>query len=316
MNKLVSIIIPAYNTGKYIANAIESVVNQTYDNIEIIIVDDGSTDDTLEKAQSLLSSQSRPYLICPKENGGVSSARNYGLRMAKGEWVLFLDSDDFLSINMIETLVCEAEKYNSQCAFCDYKAAYEGKFNVNSIYNKGSSLLNRDELKTNYLKRKFQMVIPSTLIQKDVAESLYFDEQCPYSEDTLYTWELIFKIDSAVYVQSDMYNYFIRNGSKQHSLTPEKCIESIKRYHITTQRLMKEHGNDSFFIELIEPKFILGAFHILARCVDFQHFRSTRKLIQKKDIYKLFFKSDIRLGIYAILFCIFPRMFYKLSNAL
>ena len=107
---LVSIIIPAYNTGEYIYRAIESSMRQTYMNIEIIIIDDGSTDNTLEVAKSYEAKDER-IKVFHQGNAGVSAAKNYGIREAKGEYIIFLDSDDWFEDNAVEVLLDYSNKY-------------------------------------------------------------------------------------------------------------------------------------------------------------------------------------------------------------
>ena len=109
-NALVTIIIPAYNTEQYIHRAIESSIRQTYKNIEIIIVDDGSTDGTLSVAQNYETQDSRVKVL-HQENEGVSSARNHGIREAGGEYIMFLDSDDWFEDYAVEILLEAQLKY-------------------------------------------------------------------------------------------------------------------------------------------------------------------------------------------------------------
>ena len=103
-NSKVSVIVPIYNAAEYLENNIYSIINQTYRNIEIILVDDGSTDNSLEICEKVKSKDSRIRLIS-KENGGVSTARNEGLKKATGKWVMFMDPDDYLEVTIIERLL-------------------------------------------------------------------------------------------------------------------------------------------------------------------------------------------------------------------
>ena len=119
MNKLVSIIIPVYNVEKYLAECIESVLKQTYQNIEILLIDDGSPDNSGKICDEYEEKDSRVRVI-HKENGGVSSARNVGLEQANGEYITFIDSDDFVSESYIEELYIALENGNSDLAFCKY----------------------------------------------------------------------------------------------------------------------------------------------------------------------------------------------------
>jgi len=105
---LISIIVPVYNSSVFLHECLQSIISQTYTNLEILLVDDGSTDDSLEICKSYAEQDSR-IKVFHKENGGVSSTRNFGLRVATGEYIGFVDSDDFISSEMFENLLAELE---------------------------------------------------------------------------------------------------------------------------------------------------------------------------------------------------------------
>ena len=111
MNSLISVIVPVYNVEDYLDRCIESIINQTYKNLEIILVDDGSTDSSGKKCDEYALRDGR-IKVFHKENGGVSSARNMGLDIATGDYIGFVDSDDLLEHNMYEMLLNNAEKHN------------------------------------------------------------------------------------------------------------------------------------------------------------------------------------------------------------
>lgn len=122
---MVSVIIPCYNSEKTIGSCLESILNQTYSDIEVITVDDGSTDKTSEIIQTYSDRDSRILLI-RKENGGVSSARNLGIHVAHGDWLLFVDSDDTILNTHIETLIKNAVSPSS-IVISGFKEVRDGK---------------------------------------------------------------------------------------------------------------------------------------------------------------------------------------------
>ena len=121
---LVSCIIPVYNTEKYLEKCLESVIKQTYQNLEIIIIDDGSTDSS-PLICDLWKKKDDRILVIHKENGGQSSARNVGLDMMTGEWVVFIDSDDYVHPQFVELLLMSAKKNNVKLATCFFKDVEE-----------------------------------------------------------------------------------------------------------------------------------------------------------------------------------------------
>ena len=117
-SKLVSIIIPVYNTEKYLAKCLDSVIAQTYTNIEVVLIDDGSTDGSPAICDSYHNKDER-VIVYHRENQGASLARKFGLSVAKGQFIQFVDSDDWIKPEMTEKLVRSAEENNSDIAWCD-----------------------------------------------------------------------------------------------------------------------------------------------------------------------------------------------------
>ena len=127
---LISVIVPIYNVEKYLDRCVDSIINQTYKNLEIILVDDGSPDNCLAICDSW-AEKDRRIKVIHKENGGVSSARNSALDIASGDYIGFVDSDDWIEPDMYEILIKNAKKYDadiSRCAglldYCDRSEEY------------------------------------------------------------------------------------------------------------------------------------------------------------------------------------------------
>ena len=116
---LISVVIPVYNTEKYLKECIDSVINQSYNNLEIILVDDGSTDNSLEICNKYADMDKRIKVI-HKNNGGLSDARNVGIENANGKYITFVDSDDFIENDMYELLYNDVCENNAEIAGCDY----------------------------------------------------------------------------------------------------------------------------------------------------------------------------------------------------
>src|SRR5271155_4503194 len=118
----VSVVIPAFNAEDWIEESLASAVVQTYRDIEIIVIDDGSTDRTAERARSVLGKSRRPHQLLQQPNKGVSAARNHGLRVARGEWIQFLDSDDILHPRKIERqMSCLRENSSAEVIYSDWQ---------------------------------------------------------------------------------------------------------------------------------------------------------------------------------------------------
>ena len=114
---LISVVVPVYNVAKYLKKSIESIVNQTYTNLEIILVDDGSKDESGEICEDYSLKDSR-IIVIHKPNGGLSDARNAGIKQAKGEYITFVDSDDTIDYDMIEFLYDLILKFHTKMSIC------------------------------------------------------------------------------------------------------------------------------------------------------------------------------------------------------
>ena len=124
MEELVSIIVPIFNVDKYLEKCIKSIINQTYRNLEIILINDGSTDNSYQICKKYSEQDSRIVLI-DKQNGGSASAKNYGLKIAKGDYISFVDSDDFVELDMIEYMVNTIKKFNTDIVQCEFVNLYK-----------------------------------------------------------------------------------------------------------------------------------------------------------------------------------------------
>lgn len=126
MNKLVSIVIPVYNVEEYLHDCFYSVMNQKYTNLQIIAVNDGSTDNSLNILNEF-SRQDKRIEVYSKKNGGLSDARNFGLKHIKGDYISFVDSDDVIDKDMISTLVNNIENYDADISVCGYTFVFNDK---------------------------------------------------------------------------------------------------------------------------------------------------------------------------------------------
>lgn len=169
---MVSVVVPAYNGEDYIGRCLKSLCEQTLEDFEIIVVDDGSTDDTVRVAESLLSTSGRRYKVICQPNRGVSAARNHGLEIALGKYVMFLDCDDYVAPDCLMRLSKLAESTNSDVVFCGYDYVSES----------GEVLLSYDS-RYRYLKRP----TPGP----EVLTSVFLENVSIWTGSTMYKKDLI-----------------------------------------------------------------------------------------------------------------------------
>lgn len=217
----VSIIIPAYNVEKYIASSLNSAINQVYKNIEIIIVDDASTDRTKEIIKEYANKDKRIIPFYQSQNKGVSAARNVGLRAATGDFILFLDSDDYLTKDAIRRMIDLQDKYN--CDFIDsYHLLYYKKKN-GKIVSFTEKKLPKKTLVLGSLNDNVKVLdtytyITGKLIKKELLDGLEFDESLSRYEDLVFEHELKKRIKNYCLMNRPIYFYYQREDSLVNTL--------------------------------------------------------------------------------------------------
>lgn len=235
MNKLVSIIVPAYNAQNHIGNTIKSVIAQTYENWELIIIDDGSTDDTYKIIDEYKKEDER--IFCHRiSNSGVSTARNTALDYAKGEFVIFLDSDDCYEKNYIYEMLQLIDKEGVELACCGYRIEnFSGKVISNEIIIK-----NETDIDTHYkaidnmLENKcFNILWNKIFVTKIIKEnSIYMDSKLSMGEDLLFVLDYL-KCMKGKIVTTDkvLYVYKINSNGLQSSFRENNYDRRVSQWN-------------------------------------------------------------------------------------
>ncbi len=226
-NILISIIVPAYNLENYIEKTIDSILAQTHNNLEVIIVNDGSKDNTWSVIEKLLSKDKRVIGI-DKENGGVTSARLEGIKAAKGKYIAFVDGDDLVDPDMFERLLHNAVRYKADISHCGYKKISDEK--VNYYYNTGRLVKQdreaglKDLIEGSFVEPALcNKLYKSTLFHRLLHADL-MDKSIKHFEDLLMNYYLFKEADTSVYEDFCPYNYIVRKGSASKSPTSVELI--------------------------------------------------------------------------------------------
>jgi glycosyltransferase involved in cell wall biosynthesis len=224
MNTLVSIIIPIFNTSRYLDKCLKSIINQTFKNLEIILINDGSTDDSLLICEKYQKTDSR-IIILNKTNEGAASARNLGLDFASGEYIGFIDSDDFVHPKMYEKLVDISKKYNTDIAFCNF---HEGNINQKKI-NQDYDIfeINKFDLLNDMYTSKATsaVVVWNKLFKKHLFNNIRYPKNHIIDDEAI-IYKLIF-FSSKVYYTSEKLYYYTYNPSsitKTKYFNPKKIL--------------------------------------------------------------------------------------------
>ena len=243
-NELVSIIVPVYNVEKYIDQCLNNIVNQTYRNIEIIIINDGSTDNSYNICKKYASQDPRVILLS-QENKGVSYARNKGILCSHGEYITFVDSDDYIELNYIECLINAIEENIDLVSIC---------FNSRNDYPPG---LITNQVQMAKLFTAFGYTWGKLIRRKCIKE--LFNVQLSFAEDFIFYISLLKNLRSVLIINYNGYHYRIRIGSltgkdknESHTINEfnrkyefimfsAKNAKDFRLYSLKTQRVINSH---------------------------------------------------------------------------
>mgnify|MGYP000883284623 FL=1 len=245
-DKLISIIVPVYNVEKYLKKCVYSILNQSYKNLEVILVNDGSNDNSGKICDELSREDSR-IKVYHKDNGGLSDARNYGVAKANGEYVGFVDSDDYIDQYMYENLYKAIRKYNTQIAECGITRVYKNnKLRPHYDGEEYSLVVDREGYLKEYLEnRKVYGAAVCKLLSIDLAKVLKFPDGKVY-EDVFYTLELLKKVDKYTLISGNYYYYYIRGNSittkkfSSRDMDYIEIIDKIGEYTLNNYSKLKE----------------------------------------------------------------------------
>lgn len=245
-NELISIIVPIYNTEKYLHECLDSIINQTYANFEVLLVNDGSTDSSGIICQEYVERDSR-FRYFEKDNGGVASARNLGLEHSEGTYITFIDSDDWVEQNYLDVLYTALKENDTDVAISTYKRfAQDGVFYLRSYSREDDEFLNlgtrsRDSFleilpRLGELDHSFYS-ISSKLIKRKIIGNLLFDEQVSYAEDLNFFFHLYLGVESVVYVRDYTYIYRTHDASTSQNVNELKALQELEIYKSMFQQI-------------------------------------------------------------------------------
>ena len=211
-NELISIIVPVYKVEKYLEKCVKSILKQTYTNLEVILVDDGSPDICGQLCDELAKTDDR-IKVFHKENGGLSDARNYGVERANGEYIGFVDSDDYIHECMYEELYKAIKKSGTSIVECGVTRVYKNTLRSHYEGEDYFLVLDREGYLKEYLENKrLYGSAWCKLIHKDLAKKIKFPTGKIY-EDAFYTLELLKTVDKYTLISGNYYYYYIRENS-------------------------------------------------------------------------------------------------------
>lgn len=251
---LISVIIPAYNIEDYIGACLDSLIQQTYKNIEIIVVNDGSSDNT-GKVINEYAFEYENMKVIHKKNNGVSAARNSGIDIANGEYIGFIDGDDTIDKDMFEILIDNAIKYDADISHCGYRMVFPSR--VDYYHNTGV-LINQDNksgLRDLLVGDKVEPGLWNKIYRKGLFENIRINEDIKINEDLLVNYYLFKKSSKSIFYDKCLYNYTLRKNSASTSkINRNKIMDPIK----VAKEILNDLEKDSDLYNLAYERYIMS----------------------------------------------------------
>lgn len=238
MNEQISVIVPVYNTGEYLINCITSIVNQDYPNLKIILVDDGSTDLLTIRLCEKLALEYDNVSSYHKPNGGSASARNYGIRQAKGKYIGFVDSDDVIEPTMFSVLYKAIKDNDVRVSICGISTEANGNIVLDYGQLK-SGLYNNHELMHHFLLGKWHSAC-TCLYDKSLFDNVSFPEG-EVNEDYMFNYFIFKNLEKLSFINEPLYHYLRRENSNTSSPKSLRFLDWIKH----TRQILDEMRHDS-----------------------------------------------------------------------
>lgn len=322
-NDLISIVVPIYNVEKYLNRCIDSVINQTYKNLEIILVDDGSNDNSGMICDQYAKKDKRIRVI-HQDNAGQAAARNLGIELARGKYLAFVDSDDYITLDYIEYLYNLLIKYNADMSICSYriitnKKIVDAKQDYFELEYNTSNCLN-DML----LSRNLTVSPCMKLYKKDLIKNIKFPVG-KICEDNGTTYKFIASSKKIIYGNKANYNYYRRNGSTMNQSFSPKYFDILEMTDIMSNDLTNNYKD---IIDAINFKNMEVRFTVLRKIAESNNYNLYRNEVLriKKELityYKSINNKQIlslkdKVGYYSLrlsfkIFSLFWKLYRKIK---
>ena len=317
MNAKVSIIIPFYNSEKTIDNTMKSIINQTYTNIEIILIDDCSTDNSKENCSNWIERDNRIKYLKNDKCKGVSYSRNIGLKLASGKYVCFVDSDDIIEKNFIEDFISIINN-NTDIVACDFfKFNTEENIPKNTIndnyLNKKINEYNRKDI-YKMLFEKFNGYVWNKMYRmKTIRDNnIFFNEEIDMCEDMLFNFEYMKYCQKALSINKKNYFYRCDYSTSSKNIFNKKWFTVLSSY----ERILDMNAEYSYEIYYkviyIYIKYLIEAKQRIKK-MNLNEVEINKKKIQYKlrKMYSYFFKLPFKCKLKILVFYFFPNISFK-----
>lgn len=309
-NELISVIVPVYKVEKFLKRCVDSIVNQTYKNLEIILVDDGSPDNCPKMCDEFAKNDKRIRVI-HKKNGGLSDARNAGIENCKGNYVFFIDSDDYLELNAIEILYNNLVETGSQISIGKYAYVYDDDEGVKVSGNQ-TRVFTPNEIMLKYTDSEcvYFVIACSKLIKRETLGDIRFPVG-KYHEDEFVTYKIICNAKRIVITEDTLYRYYQNSNSIMHNRKIKNDIDAIdaKIEKIEFCKNNKPEIYDDFIYD-----YLFSLMHNYRRIMCSKEIEKTKKKYYKNKISEFKKGHKIKLNFRFNTIKTFPKIMTFVYN--
>ncbi len=308
-NAKISVIIPVYNCEEYIGNTLKSVINQDFKDFEIIVIDDGSTDNSLKVINETLKDSGARYKVIHQENGGVSVARNHGIDVSSGEYLVFVDGDDFVMPNHL------SELYNGVRDFGLIQFVKKDGEVLSNPNHFDFEYISTDEfikkeLNMEILFNFFQLIYKADIIKDN---NIRFSPGVVYGEDTEFALKALI-YGSTLHVSNIVTYYYIQRSDSAIRTTEFRRFDIVEIFEslVDYYRIRGKNELANLIITSRIPKAIFGNMnYFFYSCYGFDE---VMYVMKRKDLFSKLdkFNGDAKFKLKIKLFLLNPRLYYKL----
>lgn len=314
--ELLSVIVPVYNVEEYLERCIKSIVNQTYSNLEILLIDDGSTDNSGIICEKWKKKDNRIKVFHIK-NKGVSFARNLGIEQANGKFISFIDSDDYMSCDMLEKMVKKMQIEKSDIVISNYNTIKNRKENLKKLNNTLPEQMNRETYLNLMIQKLFRGFVWNKLYKSKYIKKIKFDTSIKMCEDVLFNVEYAKYIKKAIYINEGLYKYCIRKDSVTKSSYSKILVSQLNAYDKMIKIIKDEYKIDPIFYKSaqLETALKLKILFLENNIKDKMELKKLNRNIDR--FWEEVMTSDkirIKTKIYYIICKFFPRSISKIKN--
>ena len=311
----ISVIVPVYGVELYIESCLRSIAAQTFSDFELILVDDGSQDRSIGLAEAYLRSTALTWRIIRQENAGQGIARDHGVREAKGEYVVCVDSDDTVSPVFLEELYTASQTYHADVAFCLFQMVPEARSlqftQQKSVYQS----ISRPEMLRRFLCRTLIPLLPSMLIRRSLLmeHAIHAPAGCRFSEDVYVMWHIFAAAEQISYTTAPLYNYLMRPTSTMAASSAGRILTGYTAF----RALLDQTDFLACFSERkwILPRWVLGALNSTARISDYSDFMAVAEQMDYRRCMKALEPfPEWKARILSPLLRISPKLYYRLLH--